>query len=206
MPLQNKLQLPDFPDVSRNKLEAHITNYRHPSLSFIPFYESFGVPRWQVDLKPDTFAPQWQGAMDLGLLREINSKTLAGWIKCNGSQHQRKEFKIRKLRFSGNQLSISWDFNGADFDLHHHYSLPDHFAQSGDVLEMFVRPRDVVFVLSQIAQLNLLGDLVIEAAQRAIRLHFETATAHYDCWIQMMLQTWSLGRSKRQNLKPEFCS
>ncbi|NBS16858.1 MAG: hypothetical protein EBS79_08130 [Gammaproteobacteria bacterium] len=200
--LKNKLPLDLYTESWDANLEAHISNYNHPPLSLIPFYESFGAPRWQVDFKPNSFSSAWQGTVDLGGLREINGRMLQPWIKSFGPKHKRPEHKILKLRFSGNVLTVVWEFSGSQFESYKEFNLLTgaYAGNSSDSIhEIYVLPRDFIFVLAQIAELNLQGDMFIAVSNHAVYLRFETAAANYDCWIPACNEK---GKRNFENFQP----
>jgi hypothetical protein len=199
--LENKLPLNVYADVLTGSLEAHISNYNHPSLSFIPFYESFGRSRWQVDFKPNSFSSVWQGKIGLRGLRDINARFLQQWIKSYGPKHKRSAHKILKLRFSTDMLTVVWEFTGTQFEIYKEFNVASGGLTdggSGD-FELYVLPRDFVFVMGQIAELNLLEDMFIAVAKHAIYLSFETAAAKYSCWIPACNEK---GKRSYKNFQP----
>lgn len=177
--LENKLVIPDEPGLPGVQVAQHITNFSHPSLSFIPFYQSFGLPRWQVDANPDTFNSLWQGNIDLASLRDLNRQFLAPWIKEYGAKSTRAENKIFKLKFLADQLTISYEFSGQAFDIDKHFTLTSGSGQA----ELIVRTRDFGFVLAQMAELPILNAIDIHVGHEALVMDFGTSVSDYTCWV-----------------------
>lgn len=177
--LENKLTIDDSKGISGLEVEQHITNFNHPSFSFIPFYQSFGPPRWQVDANPESFEALWHGMLDLAWLRELNGRFLASWIKEYGAKSTRPENKNFKLKFLDDVLTISFEFSRKSFDVTSDFKLP---AGSGDA-ELMVRTKDFAFVLAQMADLPITSSIDLRVGQEALVMQFETAASDYKCWI-----------------------
>jgi len=177
--LDNKLSINDERGISGALVEQHITNFSHPSLSFIPFYVSFGQPRWQVDAHPAAFHSDWQGEFDLAWLRDLDRQFLAPWIKEYGAKSTREDNKIFNLKFLDDRLTIGYEFSKGLFDAHKALTLP---TGSGDV-ELLVKTQDFAFVLAQMAELPIRHPIKFKVGADALVLRFETAVSGYECWI-----------------------
>jgi hypothetical protein len=180
--LRTKLLIDDTDKVKAVKVIQRTINLNHPPISFIPFYLMFGEPRWQVINKPADFEPTWRSKLDLNWLRGASNQFLSPWITEYGKKAKRNVNAL--LNFSANDQTISIGFEykeGIGFDSHFSIALP--LSSSTGKVRLVVKSYDLAFVLRQIADLNVLGSIFIEADEFAVVLKFETTANNYECWI-----------------------
>lgn len=180
--LETKLVIEDLNGVTTQEIKQHTINLTHPPLSFIPFHSAFGVPRWQVTSKQEKITAKWQAQVDLDWLRTAVSTFFDKWIFAYGKKANRLVNKTLNVAFDAGSVVIAYEFDAKlGYDNTKIVALPQN-ASTGHV-ELTMRSADFAFVLRQIADLSIVGDLVMAADSGALVLKFETTASTYEVWI-----------------------
>ena len=180
--LSTKFEIADSGDVKAHTIVQRTENLNHSPISFIPFYEMFGEPRWQVDCKPADFTPAWAATLDLNWLRLASNDFFDQWIAQYGVKAKRAINNVLQFRARASELVIGFEYEKTlGFDNSKTLTLPS--GKAAGSVELNVRSADFAFVLRQIADLNVMGALDIQADEHAIMLTFSTSANSYQCWI-----------------------
>jgi hypothetical protein len=180
--LHTKLSVDNSDGIPAAQIITHTENLAHPPISFIPFYESFGEPRWQVTNKADDFEATWKASVDLNWLRHASNRFFEQWIQHYGKKATRLVNKLLEIKLLEDQIIIGFEYDKAlGFDNSVSIPLPNESA-TGQA-ELNVRSSDFVFVLRQIADLNLIGEIQLNADDCALAFTFRTSASSYECWI-----------------------
>jgi hypothetical protein len=177
-----KLEIADSGDVKATTIVQRTENLNHPPISFIPFYEMFGEPRWQVDCKPADFTPTWAATLNLNWLRLASNDFFDQWITQYGVKAKRAINNVLNFRARASELVLGFEYEKTlGFDNSKTLTLPS--GKAAGSVELNVRSADFAFVLRQIADLNVMGALDIQADEHAVLLTFSTSANSYRCWI-----------------------
>ncbi len=180
--LHTKLPIDDSDGIKAAQIIAHTENLTHPPISFIPFYESLGEPRWQVTNKADDFDATWKASLDLNWLRHASNRFFEQWIQHYGRKATRLVNKLLQVSLLEDQIIISFEFEKSlGFD--NAVSIPLTSNSANGQAELKVRSSDFAFVLRQIADLNVITEIEIKADDYAVALNFQTTANSYECWI-----------------------
>jgi hypothetical protein len=180
--LKTKLEIPDSNDVKGSKVVQRTTNLNHSPISFIPFYEMLGEPRWQVINKPDDFTPTWTALLDLNWIRAACNQFFEQWVTHYGNKAKRDINLVTFLTANNDQLKIGFEYEAnAGFD---NLKLLDFGSRKAKgKVALHLRSSDFSFVMRQIADLNVIGELKIKADENVLFLSFSTSASKYECWI-----------------------
>ena len=180
--LETKLDIESADGVTAADIKQHTTNLHHPPLSFMPFYKAFGDSRVQVINKTKRIKPAWHATVDLNWLRFAGAEFFDKWIVEYGKKSTRPVNKTLGLALASNAITIAYEFDDElGFDSVKQIALPSKSAKGA--VELLMRSADFAFVVRQIADLNVLGDIELLADSDALVLKFETTASSYECWI-----------------------
>lgn len=180
--LSTKLEIADSAHVKASTIVQRTKNLNHPPISFIPFYAMFGEPRWQVDCKPADFKPAWAATLNLNWLRHASNEFFEQWIAEYGVKAKRAINNVLELRANVSEIRLGFEYEKTlGFDNSKLLTMPS--GQAKGTVNLHVRSADLTFVLRQIADLNVIGAIGIQADDHAIVLNFSTSANSYQCWI-----------------------
>jgi hypothetical protein len=180
--LHTKLPIDHSDGIKAEQIIVHTENLKHSPISFIPFYESLGEPRWQVTNKTDDFDATWKASVDLNLLRHSSNRFFEQWIQHYGKKATRLVNKLLQVSLLEDQIIIGFEFEKSlGFD--NAVSIPLTSNSANGQAELKVRSSDFAFVLRQIADLNVITEIEIKADDCALVLNFQTTANSYECWI-----------------------
>ena len=180
--IRSKLQIQATGDVNQHMVVRHTENLNQPSITFIPFYEMLGKPRWQVDLKAGSFIKTWSTSVDINWLRKASNEFVDGWIAAYGKKSNRDVNNTVQVKLSGTALTIGYEFDKeSGFDNAKSIDLPLE-STSGEA-SLIAKSVDFIFVMRQLSDLNIVGAIVIEADAYAINFHFSTNVNSYQVTI-----------------------
>lgn len=180
--LMTKVAVDDVDGITAQEVEANTANLSHPPLSFIPYHTAFGEPRWQVVNKTQRVKASWQADVDLDWLRLASTAFLDKWIAAYGKKANRPVNKTLKVALDAKDLTIAYEFDAAlGYDNLKTIALPVNSAQGH--VELAVRSADFAFVLRQIADLNVVGSIDMQADAHGMVLTFATTASDYEVWI-----------------------
>jgi hypothetical protein len=180
--LTTKLEIADSANVKATTIVQRTENLNHPPISFIPFYEMFGEPRWQVDCKPADFTPAWAATLNLNWLRLASNEFFEQWIAEYGVKAKRAINNVLEFIANVSEIRLGFEYEKTlGFDNSKLLTMPS--GQANGTVNLHVRSADLAFVLRQIADLNVIGAIGIQADEHAIVLTFSTSANSYQCWI-----------------------
>jgi len=169
-------------DISAQKVVLHTSNLNHPPFSFIPFYEMLGKPRWQVDVKESSIVKEWFSTVDINWLRKASNEFVDKWIAEYGKKSKRPVNNIVKINLTNKLLEISYEFEEAfGFDNTKIITLPSKSSKGSATLT--TKSSDFLFVMRQIADLNIVGNIAIKADTYAINFEFSSTVNDYQVTI-----------------------
>jgi hypothetical protein len=180
--LETKLEIESAEGVTEADIKQHTTNLQHPPLSFMPFHKAFGDARVQVINKTERIKPAWHATVDLNWLRFAGTEFFDKWIVEYGKKSTRPVNKTLGLALASSAITIAYEFDDElGFDNLKRIALPNKSAKG--VVELLMRSADFAFVVRQIADLNVVGDIELLADSDVLVLKFETTASSYECWI-----------------------
>lgn len=180
--LDTKLVLEDVDGITASMIKNVVTNINHAPLSLIPFYESLGTPRWQASCNQAAFNHSWQADVGLDWLRDFTTSFLNKWIPAYGRKANRAVNKTLNLSMNPQQLLIGYELDPkVGYDNVLSLPLPSGSAQGGVMLT--VRSSDFAFALKQISDLDVMGQINMQASEAAMLVKFETQCSSYRLWI-----------------------
>ena len=180
--LETKLEIETKDGVTAAEIKQHTTNLQHPPLSFMPFHKAFGDARVQVTNKTKRIKPAWQATVDLDWLRYASTEFFDKWIVEYGKKSTRPVNKTLGLALASSAITIAYEFDDElGFDNAKQIALPSNSAKGA--VELIMRSADFAFVVRQIADLNVVGDIELLADSDALVVKFETTASSYECWI-----------------------
>lgn len=180
--LETKLEIETKDGVTATDIKQHTTNLQHPPLSFMPFHKAFGDARVQVTNKIKRIKPAWQATVDLDWLRYASTEFFDKWIVEYGKKSTRPVNKTLGLVLASSAISIAYEFDDEiGFENAKKIALPSKSAKGA--VELIMRSADFAFVVRQIADLNVLGDIELLADSDVLIVKFETTASSYECWI-----------------------
>ncbi len=180
--LETKLEIETKDGVAAAEIKQHTTNLQHPPLSFMPFHKAFGDARVQVTNKTKRIKPAWQATVDLDWLRYASTEFFDKWIVEYGKKSTRPVNKTLGLALASSAITIAYEFDDElGFDNAKQIALPSKSAKGS--AELLMRSADFAFVVRQIADLNVVGDIELLADSDALVVKFETTASSYECWI-----------------------
>ena len=180
--LVNKLEIETVDGITATEIEQRSTNLQHPPLSFIPFHKAFGDARVQVTNKSKRIKPAWQATVDLDWLRFASTEFFDKWIAEYGKKSMRPVNKTLGVALDTKAMTVAYEFDDElGFDNLKPITLPNKSARGA--VELVMRSADFAFVVRQIADLNVVGDIELMADSDALVLRFETTASSYECWI-----------------------
>ena len=180
--LETKLEIETKDGVTAIDIKQHTTNLQHSPLSFMPFNKAFGAARLQVVNKTTHIKPKWKANVGLDWLRFASTEFFDRWIVEYGKKSTRPVNKTLGLALASSAITIAYEFDDElGFDNTKQIPLPSKSAKGA--VELMMRSADFAFVVRQIADLNVLGDIELLADSDALVLKFETTASSYECWI-----------------------
>lgn len=168
--------------MSESQVLAVTENLNHPPLSWIPYYSGMGQPLWQCSPLHESFSPQWTATVSLNWLREFALEFLEPWTKNRGNQGNRDINKTMALTLKQNALLVGYDLGPQSYTQTTSKALAVHGASKSPIT-LRMLSVDWVFVMRQIADLNITGDIKLSASDKAMVLDFETDANSLQCWI-----------------------
>ena len=126
--------------------------------------------------------PKWKANVGLDWLRFASTEFFDRWIVEYGKKSTRPVNKTLGLALASSAITIAYEFDDElGFDNTKQIPLPSKSAKGA--VELMMRSADFAFVVRQIADLNVLGDIELLADSDALVLKFETTASSYECWI-----------------------
>jgi hypothetical protein len=191
LPIETKQPMADektgefFDATTAALVKRHTHNITHPSISWTPFYKS-NVPtikkiatNTQADLVDAPFKAKWQGVANIDWLRNVVSEFFDGWIVKYAAKAERDINMAMHLQLQNESFTVGYEFGKKGYDNHKAFEL----AKAMGSLELQVRTGDFAFVIRQLADLNVQGNIAIQANSDGVLLHFETSANNYTCLI-----------------------
>jgi hypothetical protein len=159
------------------KLENTITK----KFRFIRFYplSTFQFPpsKSQTVLKPSAqFKPTYKVHLTADWLYEMNALFLARWVDGFGAKMKRAEHKLLRLALTKTFIAFSFNYKGKQFKENEVIDLAKDAKGSIDVQ---VLSKDIVPVLNALVNMEIAGDVLLEADDKMLRFSFATDCADY---------------------------
>jgi len=179
--LDTEVDIEDTAAVSADQVRTVTTNLNHPPLAFMPFHENIaGHTWWQVEA-PDANAGLWSCVVDLQWVRDLAADFLTRWLSNYGAKCGRPNHRRVRLGLDHKALTIGFDHSKAKgYQSSESIALPSS-AQGSCSVE--VASNDFLFFMRQLADLNVVGDIRIQADDHSICLVFASDAVDFDCTI-----------------------
>lgn len=159
------------------KLENTVTK----KFRFIRFYplSTFQFPpsKSQAILKTTAqFKPTYTVRLTADWLYEMNALFLARWVDGFGAKMKRAEHKLLRLTLTKTFIAFSFNYKGKQFKENEVIDLAEDAKGSADV---HVLSKDIVPVLNALVNMEIAGDVLLEADDKMLRFSFATDCADY---------------------------
>lgn len=177
--LQNKMHITDEHGVAAAEVIAHTSNYQHPPISWQPFYKGYTPLHWQVDIADEKFVGLWHGGISMEMLRNLANDFWDKWLPEYAKKHKRDENKTIKLNFFKKSMMLAYELGAAGYASNETFDLAHGIGK----LELLVRSTDIAFLMRQLADLCVLGEVTMAANQHGLSLSFKTDTHNYTCIV-----------------------
>lgn len=172
--------VPATTDESANfklKLENTVTK----KFRFIRFYplSTFQFPptKTQAILKTSVaFKPTYTVKLTADWLYEMNAKFLTWWVNGFGAKMKRAEHKLLRLTLTKTFIAFSFNYKGKQFKENEVIDLAKDAKGEADV---HVLSKDIVPVLNAMVNMEIVGDVLLEADDKMLRFTFATDCADY---------------------------
>jgi hypothetical protein len=183
LPLRMKPEMADHIEaagISERQAKKHIRNFSHPTLAFVPFYESPTVA--QCDVKPNTPNPTWSLQADYRWLQGAVAAFFDNWIAEYGIKANRPMNKVLGVSLNPSEMIICYEF-GKEQDFSNVKVLPLAPHTATGTAHLVIRSVDFAFVLKQIASLPLVGTISFAANNDLFSVECETDVNSYKVYI-----------------------
>lgn len=177
--LQNKLHIIDGDGVAAADVITHTSNYKHPPISWQPFYEGHTPLHWQVDIADDKFVGLWHGGIGMEVLQNLAGDFWDKWLPEYAKKHKRDENKTIKLNFFKQSMTLAYELGAAGYAGNETFDLAHGIGK----LELLVRSTDLAFLMRQLADIGVLSEVTLAANLHGLRLSFKTDTHNYTCIV-----------------------
>jgi hypothetical protein len=159
------------------KLENTITK----KFRFIRFYplSTFQFPpsKSQAVLKTTAqFKHTYTVKLTADWLYEMNALFLARWVDGFGTKMKRAEHKLLRIVLTKTFISFSFNYKGKAFKEDEVVSLKNDAKGYADI---HVLSKDIVPVLNALVNMEITGDVLLEADDKMLRFSFTTDCADY---------------------------
>lgn len=191
LPLETKQPMVDektgefFDAATAALVKRHTHNITHPSISWTPFYKSAASTtknnsaNTQADLLDAPFKTKWEGVANIDWLRNVVSEFFDGWIVKYAAKAERDINMAMHLKLLNKSISVGYELGKKGYDTYKTFEL----AKAKGGLDLQVRTGDFAFVLRQLTDLDVQGDIAIKANSDGVLLHFDTSANKYTCLI-----------------------
>jgi hypothetical protein len=109
-------------------------------------------------------------------LYEMNALFLARWVDGFGAKMKRAEHKLLRLALTKTFIAFSFNYKGKQFKENEVIDLAKDAKGSIDVQ---VLSKDIVPVLNALVNMEIAGDVLLEADDKMLRFSFATDCADY---------------------------
>lgn len=159
------------------KLENTVTK----KFRFIRFYplSTFPFPptKTQAILKTSVpFKPTYTVKLTADWLHEMNALFLTYWVSGFGAKMKRAEHKLLRLTLTKTFIAFSFNYKGKQFKENEVIDLAKDAKGDADV---HVLSKDIVPVLNALVNMEIEGDVLLEADDKMLRFTFATDCADY---------------------------
>lgn len=163
------------------KLENTVTK----KFRFIRFYplSTFPFPptKTQAILKTSVaFKPTYTVKLTADWLYEMNALFLACWVNGFGAKMKRAEHKLLRLTLTKTFIAFSFNYKGKQFKENEVIDLAKDAKGDADV---YVLSKDIVPVLNALVNMEITGDVLLEADDKMLRFTFATDCADYSIHV-----------------------
>lgn len=167
--------------INEETVRAWVSNIRHPPLCFVPF-TIHGSDLWQNEFKPKPFRASWSGSVSIGWLRKATEVFFDRWIAAYGAKAKRDANKVIAVELDEKSLKVSYEFGGEHgWGSTKEIALDDGAAKGS--AKIIARSTDLAFVLRQIADINVDGEIAMEVSADAMVLSFSSKALSYKVHI-----------------------
>jgi hypothetical protein len=161
------------------QLENSITK-KFRFIRFYPLTAYKSVARLQANLKKDSgFAPTYTATLDAKWISDMYAQFLSKWVNGFGQSIKRREHRLLQVALGG--ASIIFGFNLRAKKDYTNFEAIDFETplQNAHTLVLQFLSKDIVSVLNALVQLEIDGDVLLEADSKMLRLSFRTDCADY---------------------------
>jgi hypothetical protein len=161
------------------QLENSITK-KFRFIRYYPLTAYKSVARLQANLKKDSgFAPTYTATLDAKWISDMYAQFLSKWVNGFWQSIKRREHRLLQVALGG--ASIIFGFNLRAQKDYTNFEAIDFETplQNAHTLVLQFLSKDIVSVLNALVQLEIDGDVLLEADSKMLRLSFRTDCADY---------------------------
>ena len=150
---------------------------------YVRFYRlsSFKFPpsKTQAVVKADLeFRPTYTAKLDGKWVSEMNALFLTRWVNGFGAKMKRAEYSLLELGLGKTGIVFKHTYKGNDFREAEIVAFSGKTTAKGSVQALFLS-KDLIPVLNALAQMEIDGDVTLQADDKMLRLTFATDCADY---------------------------
>jgi hypothetical protein len=169
----------DEPASHKLKLENTVTKqfryirfYRLTTFKFLPSKTQAVV---NANLP---FNAKYTAQLDSSWLSEMNALFLTRWIDGFGAKMKRNEHKMLMLALGKTSIAFKYNYKAQDYKEAEIVDL-SRSAKAKGFIEVNVLSKDIIPVLNALVQVELDGDVTVQANEKMLRFMFKTNCADY---------------------------
>lgn len=164
-------------EINQQQASRFIRNLRHDSISLVaPTHGS--LPLSQPQFNAEQFTGSWLASVTHEWLRRTVTAFFDLWIVEYGIKANRPMNRVLALYMDENFLHVGYEL-GSQTGFDSYKELPMDAGAIKGKAQIVVRSVDLTFVLRQICDLPITGQIDLEASNKALVLRFETDACRY---------------------------
>ena len=127
-------------------------------------------------------APTFTATVNKLWIEQVNALFVNGWLREYGEKITWAKHKLMGLEFDAKKLVVKHYGERANFSNH---SLPLEFpkAGTGKSTKVIVHSKDILPVLSGLAEMDVVGSIALAVADSVLSLSFKTSLADYKIFV-----------------------
>ena len=158
-----------------------VTNLKNINVNFMPALSLFALTG-QAEINDSKFVPQWNTTLSQDQIQEIAGMFLEKWITEYGHKTNRETNSIVEIVFDKTSIVINYEYD-TDHKFNAKKTIDLFKANNHEPIKFMSRSVDFMFVLAQITDLDIIGDVEIKAMTNAVSLSFGTECSAFNVYI-----------------------
>ncbi|WP_421696179.1 hypothetical protein [Aestuariivirga sp.] len=158
-----------------------ISNLNHDTIRFHPLPADHAL-RTMAEPNVSGFVPTWTATVDIAWLSVAVSSFFDHWIVEYGVKSNRQMNRTMSIGLDSHGVLIGYEFN-SDLGFDSSKELPFLTAVAQGTANLVVKSSDFAFMLRQVSDLPISGQINIAASEDVFSLNFETEACSYTVYI-----------------------